>query len=159
MIHHERSLDIDTRPEDIWAILSRFMHIDDFAPQVTSVDALTQGADGVGSKRRCHFENGTSLVEEVTDWQINRGYRVRLSEMSALPLTQAHAAIAVEPLANNQSRVVWSMDYQMKFGPLGWLMGQTVLKAMMGRVLGDNLKALEEKVRSDQIPDHRFAYY
>lgn len=153
MIHHERYLDIDARPDQIWAILSRFMHIDDFAPQVTSVDALTAGADGVGSKRRCHFENGTSLVEEVTQWQLNRGYTVQLSDMVAMPLHEAQAAIAMAPLSDTCTRVVWSMDYRMKYGPLGWLMGQTLLKMVMGRVLADNLKALATKVQS--IPDAR----
>ncbi|WP_170332217.1 SRPBCC family protein [Ruegeria arenilitoris] len=159
MIHHERRLEIDTNPEAIWMVLSRFMHIDEFAPQVTTVDALTNGKDGVGSKRRCHFENGTSLVEEVTDWRPNQGYGVRLSEMPAMPLTEAHAAIAIEPLADSRSRVVWSMDYQMKYGPLGWLLGQTLLKVMMGRVLDSNLKALAEKLRTDRVADAQFAFY
>ncbi len=159
MIHHRKRLEIDARPESLWAILSRFMQIDEFAPQVASVDALTTGPDGVGSKRRCHFENGTSLVEEVIDWQVNKGYRVRLSEMPAMPLTQAHASITIEPLANGHSRVVWIMDYRMKYGPLGWLMGQTLMKAMMGRVLGSNLKALADKAQSVQIPDAQYAYY
>lgn len=151
MIHHERHLEIDARPETLWAVLGRFMHIDELAPAVTSVDALTQGADGVGSKRRCHFENGTSLVEEVTSWTENKGYSVRLSEMDAMPLTEAHAAIAIEPLLGHRARVVWSMDYRVKYGPLGWLMGQTLMKMMMGRVLDDNLEALAEKVQSNGI--------
>jgi ligand-binding SRPBCC domain-containing protein len=52
MIHHERSLTIDAAPDAVWAVLSRYMHIDEFAPQITSVDALTDGEAGVGSKRR-----------------------------------------------------------------------------------------------------------
>ncbi|WP_170427120.1 SRPBCC family protein [Ruegeria arenilitoris] len=159
MIHHERSLSIDAQPYAVWAILSRFMHIDDFAPHVTSVDALTKGEIGVGSKRRCHFANGTSLVEEVTEWHINKGYRVRLSEMAAMPLTEAHAAITIEPLAGGRSRVIWSMDYQMKYGPLGWLIGQTLVKAMISRVLDGNLQALADKAQADEIPYMQFAYY
>ncbi|WP_171176223.1 SRPBCC family protein [Ruegeria sp. HKCCD8929] len=152
MIHHERSRDIDARPEAVWAVLSRFMHIDEFAPQVKSVDTLTNGEDGIGSKRRCHFENDTSLVEEVTNWQVNRGYSVELSDMAAMPLHEAHAAIAIEPLANDKSRVIWSMDYRMKYGPFGWLMGQTLMKAMMGRILDANLEGLAHRVNSGGQP-------
>lgn len=147
MIQRKRSLDINARPEQVWAILSRFMHIDDFAPQITSVDALTTGADGVGSKRRCHFANGTSLVEEVTDWQVNRGYTVRLSQM-ALPLHEATAAITLAH-SNTGTRVTWSMDYHVKHGALGWLMGQTLMKMMVGGVLTQNLAALAAKVQAD----------
>ncbi|WP_050604243.1 SRPBCC family protein [Ruegeria sp. 6PALISEP08] len=159
MIHHERSLEIDANPERIWAILSRFIQIDEIAPQIAQVEALTYGATGIGSRRRCYFENGTSLVEEVTKWDPNRGYTVRLSEMSAMPLIEAHAAIAIEPLAQTRTRVTWSMDYTVKYGPLGWLMGQSLMKMMMSRVLDGNLKALADKVSSDIIPEAQPAYY
>lgn len=151
MIHHERLLEIDTTPNAVWAVLKRFMHIDEFAPQVKSVEALTDGANGIGSRRRCHFANGTSLVEEVTSWQANRGYGVRLSEMSAMPLNEAHAAIKIDQLQSSRVRVTWSMDYHPKLGVLGWIIGQTLMKAMITRVLDDNLKALAERVQNDTI--------
>ncbi len=66
MIHHARTLEISDTPEAIWDVISRYMHIDEFAPFVKSVDALTTGEDAVGSKRRNNFTNGTSMVEEVT---------------------------------------------------------------------------------------------
>ncbi len=148
MIHHERSLEIDTSPQAVWAELSRFMHIDEFAPRISSVEPLTKGENGVGSRRRCTFKDGSSLVEEVTTWQVNRGYSVRLSEMSTLPMNEAHASIVIEPLANERARVTWGMDYRMKFGPVGWLLGQTIIKVMASGILNDNLKALAAKVQN-----------
>ena len=150
MIHYERMLDIDATPDALWAVIGRFMHIDEFAPLVESVDALTEGENGVGSKRRCNFNDGTSVVEEVTQWDANRRYRVRLSEMSALPLHEAHAELWVEPLDHGGSRVKWGMDYRVKFGPIGWLMGQTMMKFMMGKILDGNLKGLANKVESSK---------
>jgi len=150
MIHGERSLEIDAPPEAVWAVLSRFMQIDEFAPQIASVDALTEGEDGVGTRRRNNFENDTSVVEEVTAWQPDRGHRVRLSEMTAMPLHEANAELSIEPLENDRSRVTWGMDYRVKYGPFGWLLGQTVMKRMMGGVLDGNLMGLAEKVQSDR---------
>ena len=150
MIHYERTLDIDATPEALWAVIGRFMHIDEFAPLVKSVDALTDGEDGIGSKRRCHFDDGGSVVEEVTQWEANRRYRVRLSDMTTMPLEEAHAEVSVEPLDSGQSRVTWGMDYRVKYGPLGWVLGQTMMKMMMGKVLDGNLKGLADKVRSNR---------
>ncbi len=151
MIHHERTLDIDATPDAIWAVIGCFMRIDEFAPLVKSVEALTNGPDGKGSKRRCYFDDGTSVVEEVIDWQPNHSYRVRLSEMSAMPLHEACAELIIEPLENKRSRVKWGMDYRVKFGPFGWLLGQTMMKMMMGKILDGNLKGLADKVRTPQI--------
>ena len=150
MIRYERTLHIDDTPDLVWAVLGRFMHIDEFAPRVRSVDALTDGEDGIGSKRRCTFDDGSSVVEEVTEWEANRGYSVRLSEMTVMPLHEAHADLSVEPLENGRTSVKWGMDYRVKFGPFGWLLGQTMMKLMMGKVLDGNLQGLAQRVRSNR---------
>ena len=48
--------------------------------------------------------------------------------------------------------MMWTFSYRVKYGPLGWLMGQTMIKMMMGKILDRDLKALEDKVRSGKVP-------
>lgn len=154
MIHFERTYKIDANPDAVWEVLSRYMHIDEFAPLITSVDALTQGENGVGSKRRNNFENGTSVFEEITNWRPGEGYTVRLSDMAAMPLHEASSEVRITP-DQGQSNVTWTFDYRVKYGLLGWLMGQTLMKMMMGRIIVGNLKGLEDKVRADLAPNTR----
>ncbi|MDG2341345.1 MAG: SRPBCC family protein, partial [Paracoccaceae bacterium] len=94
MIRAQRNHIINATPDEIWAVLSRYMHIDEFCAGITHVDALTTGEDGVGSKRRNNFadDNG-SMVEEVIEWTVNRGYKVRMSEMTKFPAKEAVAFI------------------------------------------------------------------
>ncbi len=147
MIHHERSLTIDADPTAVWAVLSQYMHIDAFAPEITSVDALTDGEVGIGSKRRNHFANGTSLVEEVTKWTPGAGYTVQLSDMAAMPLKEASSEIRIAP-TGGRSKVTWTFDYRVKYGLLGWLLGQSMMKIMMGKIIDANLKGLSDKVHA-----------
>ncbi|WP_108816773.1 SRPBCC family protein [Loktanella sp. Alg231-35] len=147
MIHLERNLTIDAAPDVVWTVLSRYMQIDEFAPQITSVDALTDGDIGIGSKRRNHFTNGTSVVEEVTAWKPGSGYSVKLSDMAAMPLHEANSEIRITP-TGGKSKVTWTFDYRVKYGPVGWLMGQTMMKIMMGKIIDANLQGLSEKVRA-----------
>ena len=74
-----------------------------------------------------------------------------------MPLHEAYADLAVEPLDSVRSRVKWGMDYRMKYGPFGWLLGQTMMKLMMGKILDGNLKGLADKVRSNQTATERAA--
>lgn len=149
MIHFQRTYTIDASPGAVWTVLGRFMHIDEFAPLIKSVDALTEGDDGLGSKRRNHFENGTFLVEEVTAWKPNHGFTVQLSDMAAMPLHEATSKVFITP-RGAQSDVTWTFDYRVKYGPLGWLMGQTMMKMMMGKIIDGNLKGLADRVRQTQ---------
>ncbi|KPA22225.1 Polyketide cyclase / dehydrase and lipid transport [Shimia sp. SK013] len=145
MLKIERSLEIEATPEQVWAVMGRFMHIDAFAPEVARVEALTVGEDQVGSQRRCHFTNGQALVETVTAWDAGRGYSVALSEMGSMPMSAASAELRIEAVGN-KARVVWGFAGKMKFGPLGWLMGQLMLKPMMGKVIAANLEGLAGRV-------------
>lgn len=146
MLHLKRFAEINASPDAVWAVLSRFMHIDEFAPLIKSVDALTTGENKIGSKRRCKFDDGTSVVEEVIAWEEGRMQRVRLSGMDAMPLHEASAEISIAPLAAGRTKVTWGFNYRVKFGPFGWLLGQTIMKLMMGKIIDGNLKGLTERV-------------
>lgn len=150
MIHFERSLTLDASPDAVWEVLSRYMQIDAFAPQITSVEALTTGEPGPGAKRRNHFANGTSLVETVTDWRPGKGYSVELSDMAAMPLSAAQSDIRIAAVGG-RTRVTWTFDYRVKYGVLGWLMGQTLMKMMMGKVIDGNLQGLASVVASSKL--------
>ena len=71
-------------------------------------------------------------------------------EMGPMPLEEAHATLSVEPLDSGRSRMKMAMDYRVKFGPIGWLMGQTMMKAMTGKIFEGVLKGLKDKVRSSK---------
>lgn len=149
MIHLERTHTIDATPQAVWAVLGRYMHVDEFAPFIATVDALTEGEDGLGSKRRNNFENGTSVVEEVTAWKPGESFTVELSDMAAMPLRKASSEMRISS-TGGRSKVTWTFDYRVKYGPLGWLLGQTMMKMMMGRIIDGNLKGLADKVQSNQ---------
>lgn len=97
-----------------------------------------------------HNGDGTSVVEEVTEWVPNRRYRVRLTDAGPMPVKEAHATLSVEPLDERRSRMKMEMDYRMKLGPIGWVMGQTMMKAMMGKVFEGVLQGLKDKVQANK---------
>jgi len=150
MIHILKKHTINAQPEAVWQLLADYMHDDEFCPLVVSVDALTEGKDGMGSKRRNNFANGTSIVEEVTAWDEGRSMRVLMSEMGAIPMKEAFAEISIEPLPGGRTNVNWGLKFRAKYGPLGWLMGQTMMRMALGKVIMGNLVGLAEKVATPQ---------
>ncbi|MEM1430162.1 MAG: SRPBCC family protein [Pseudomonadota bacterium] len=149
MILFAGSLTTEATPEAVWAVLGRHMHIDAFAPQIVTVEALTQGEIGGGSRHRNHFQNGTSLVEEATHWQPDKGYAVRLSDMAALPLHEASSTVRITP-EGESAKAAWTLNCRVKYGPVGWLLGQTAIKRMMGKIIDGNPRGLADAVRTDR---------
>ena len=126
------------------------MHIDDFAPFITSVDALSENASGMGATRRCHFENGTFLVEKVIAWHPGQSYRVQMSDMDPIPFKDAFADISIARLDAMHSTVTWSLNFKVKYGPFGWLLGQLVMKRALGKVLDANLNGLADAINTPE---------
>lgn len=141
----ERTYVIDAAPEAIWAALADYMNVDNFCPGISRVEALTHDENGLGSRRRNHFPNGSSLVEEAIAWDVGKKLVVRLTEMEGIPLKTATGDIAVQA-HGGKTKVVWGITFTPKYGPLGWVMGQTLLKMGMGGVITSNLKGLEAYV-------------
>ena len=144
MIHFERSLTIDASPDAVWAVLGRYMHADDYCPEITSVEALTDGEDGVGSRRKNIFKNSSYMVEEVTAWHEGKGFTIKATDMPGMPLKAASSTVRIDAVGC-KSKVTWTFDFKVKFGPLGWLMGQTMMKTAMGKIIDANLKGLASK--------------
>lgn len=150
MIHIQKHHTINATPEAVWQVLGDYMKVDEFCPLVVSVDALTEGKDGVGSKRRNNFTNGTSIVEEVTAWDEGRSMRVLMLEMGSIPMKEAFAEISIEPLSGGRTKVSWGIRFRAKYRPFGWLMGQTMMRIALGKVIMGNLEGLAEKAVLNQ---------
>jgi len=147
MITAQRSLNIDFSESKAWSVLGRFMHIDEFHPRVTKVDTLSEALTGVGASRRCHFKDGTSAVETVVDWREGAAYEVQLTGFS-LPLKQLFMSLAIASTGATSSRVTMQLRYQVKYGPIGWLMGKTMMASMMGKMMNMVLGGLAERVKA-----------
>lgn len=144
MVKCARSIELDATPEDVWAVIGRYMHADEYSPLVVSVEALTTGEDGVGAKRRNFFENGTSITEEVIEWTPSRGQRIICSEFGPIPLLRLVAQIDIIPGHSNKTVLNWSLDFTVKYGPVGWLIGQVLMKRAFGNVVAGNLEAVAD---------------
>lgn len=145
MIHVEKTLEVNTTSQQVWSVLGRFMHIDEFHPRIAKVDALSEAQVGVGARRKCTFKDGTSAVEEVVGWRDGESYSFELSGFT-LPLTKAVATLGVTPLGADRARLRMSMDYRVKYGVFGWLLGQTMMRLMMGKVFMVVLNGLRDRV-------------
>jgi len=76
----------------------------------------------------------------------------RTLELDATPEQVWDAELSVEPLGANRSMVKMSMDYRVKYGPFGWLLGQTMMKRVMGKIFDGVLQGLRGKVLHVDTP-------
>lgn len=163
MSHHtEKTIKVNVPATKIWQVLADFSSVEKFATTIKSSPIVGDISSGLGAKRLCTFNDGSSLVEEIVEYQEGQGYKMVLSEFS-LPLKHMHAEMRVKEIDANSSKIYMSADFVVKAGPLGWLLGHLVMRPIMkgvfktlmsglayhcetGKRVGEKLPANEELV-------------
>lgn len=131
-----------------WAAVSKMDAVADWHPNVARSRVLTRN-DGVDASRRVEFHNGTSVVETVTQ-QDERKF-VTMDLLEAPLLKKAVVTIRTEPKSDQETEVTFSVDYDVKYGPIGWLMGTLMLKRGFRKIFGVSLGGLAYHLETGEM--------
>ena len=142
MTHHtEKTIKVNVPAAKIWQVLGDFSSVESFATTIKTSPIVNDISSGLGAKRLCTFNDGSSLVEEIIDFQEGQGFKMVLSEFS-LPLKSMHSEMRVKEIDANSSEIYMSSDFVVKAGPLGWLMGYLIMRPVMKGVFKKLLSGL-----------------
>ncbi len=141
---------LDVSATRAWEVIADFKNIQRFHPLVDHVDMLSDNERGVGAIRVCNFYDDTSVAEKVIRWNEGQGYTVELSDFS-MPVKSATASLTIENTGAGKSDVTFAMEFTPKFGPLGWVMGQAMMRPMMTKVFNQVLAGLEHHAATGEL--------
>jgi len=142
MIHHtEKKIIVNVPANKIWKVLENFSSVEKFATGIKSSPIVGEIDSGLGAKRLCTFQNGTSLVEKIIDFKDKSGYRMELSEHT-LPLKSMYSEIYVKQIDDKSSEISMACDFEVKMGLLGWIMGYFMMRPVMKKTFKDLMTGL-----------------
>ncbi|WP_461536296.1 SRPBCC family protein [Spongorhabdus nitratireducens] len=139
--HVEQSLQVHVPAGRVWAVLDDFSSIEHFSPTVKHSPVEGSKQSGLGAQRVCQFHDGTSAVEEIIDYREGESLKVELRD-HPMPFKKFYAFMKVKPVNQQTSILTMAMEFDVKFGPLGWLMANILMKPMMRKVLKKILTGL-----------------
>jgi len=134
----------------VWEQVNKVGNVENWHPMVKQAPVLTANDCGIGATRRCEFHDGTSVVEKVTASKEREMVELELSDFS-MPLSRAIGTIRLKELGPERIEVSLTMDYDVKYGPIGWLMDAAMMKPMMGRMLGQVLSGLDQFIVTGDV--------
>lgn len=142
---------IVNRPlDEVWDALADFGGVYRFHPVVESSPVKVGTPErGEGSERTCTFYDGNTIDERVTAYTDQQSMTVEILRTS-MPLKRAVARFDVAPAPQGTS-VTMTMDFEPRYGPLGWLMAELVMKGQFTKVLDNLLLGLEEHLETGAI--------
>ncbi|WP_419905899.1 SRPBCC family protein [Kiloniella sp.] len=140
-LHVETTVRINSTAEKVWEILDDFGGVKKFSFGLEKSPIIGEKSTGLGAKRLCVFHDKTSVQEEIIEYEENKSFKVVLTEFS-MPMKTMFAGFQVEKLNEKSCKVTMYMDFVVKFGPLGALMGLVAMRPVMKSVQKKMLSGL-----------------
>ncbi len=147
MVSFKTSREVAGSPQDVWALVSDLGRIHRYHPHVER--AHWEGDnEGLGGRARWIFpQRGGEVVEEVSAYVEGEHVAVRFVEGS-LPVHFAETGFTLSPGVAGGTRVDIAMDFEMKGGVLGWLLGSTLGKRRLQARMETYLDGLDAYLRT-----------
>lgn len=150
MIQIRKTTSIQAPIHSVWRVIDDIGSIADWHPGVAQSPVLSEHASGMGAARRIELYDGSTAVETVTRYEKGRSLTVIMSEHS-MPLSFGAATFSVEDKGQDQTEVTMTMDYKMKYGPIGWLLNTLMLEGIMHKLLTSVLAGLGHHIQTGEI--------
>ncbi|MCJ8272039.1 MAG: SRPBCC family protein [Psychrosphaera sp.] len=142
MTHHtQKTIKVNVPAAKIWQVLGDLASVERFAATIKTSPIVGDISSGLGAKRLCTFNDGSSLVEEIIEYQEGQGFKMALSEFS-LPLKSMNAQMRVKAIDANSSELYMSAEFVVKGGLLGRLMGHLIMRPVMKGVFNKVMSGL-----------------
>ena len=68
-----------------------------------------------------------------------------------MPLKRAFSHFQLEPLSKDKCLLSVTIEFEPKFGPIGWLMAKLLMRPMLAKALNGLTKGLDDYMTSEQF--------
>jgi len=143
-IRHD--LQAECPPERIWALLADLEAVERYNPGVKRAAIEGMQTSGLGARRSCELVPKGRVVERVTHWEEGRAIGLEVVE-SDWPIHFMRWVTRIEP-SGGGTRITQSLDYAVKFGPLGWLLDRLVMKRKLTATLDGVFASLRKHAQA-----------
>ena len=135
----------------VWQTLDNFADVYKYHPHVKHSESINDVPTGVGAERTCHFEDGNKIKERIIGYEKGKEYTVDVFDNGSFPVAKAIGRLKVNSVGENSSDVLFTMSFQPKFGPIGWIMAQLIMKNQFAKILSSVLQGLDENLQSGEV--------
>jgi hypothetical protein len=145
----ENSIQIQAPPDAVWRVLGTLDLLDQYDPGVKKSQLLEGPSEGVGASRRCDLAPRGWFAERVTDWRPTGAIAFELYECT-LPVKRLKHRYTLTA-KDGGTLVTQTMEYELKFGPLGSLMDALMVRRKWNDGVRGFFAGLKKRVESGAI--------
>lgn len=137
---------IEAPANAVWAVLSDFHGVADWAPLVTRVLDTGPTPNGVGAARSCTLRGLGCVDEVVVLWEEGERLGYRVTPLGPIGVSTSLWTLA--PVDASATLVTLRLDYDLRFAWFGRLLHTLVARRLLERSLPGALALLKRRVET-----------
>ena len=141
---------IDTPVATVWNAIDDFGNVYRFHPKIEYSESINDVAAGEGAKRQCDFYDGAAIREEVVESVPEQRHVTNVFDLGSFPLKKMVGRLDLEPIDEDSTDVKMTMSFVPKYGPVGWLMAELMMKRQFRDLVEDILAGLDTHLRTGE---------
>ncbi len=127
---------INAPREQVWEkALLDFGNIQEWNPNVVKSYTTNDVPHGLNAARHCDLGGGSTIEERVLQWEDNKMMKILIAEGTKTPPWKNPTAKIELFDANGGTKARMTFEYQMKLGPIGYLMDRFMIQPQFGKAL------------------------
>ena len=154
MAHFSAQIRINATKEKMWEVLADFGEIYRWNPGVRNSYSTSESGHGLLATRHCELLKGDDYLDEnILEWRDGECFKVNIYKTN-LPLHRNVVQFSIE--ADESGTIVTvAPDYVLKYGLLGRLMNQIVVRRKFKKGMEDLLTGLKYHIETGELVGDR----
>jgi len=150
-----REVHINAPKEKVWEILTDFGNVSLYSPGVLKSYLTSDQQRGVGTTRHCDLATlglikNATLEERIIAWDEGESLEIEIyGGTKTPPFKKAVGAYSLRE-DNGGTLVSFTVEYSLKFGPVGYLMDKLMFATQSGKAFTSTLASLKHYAEADQ---------
>ena len=129
MTRLNREVRISAPKEKVWQIIADFGGVYVYNPTVPNSYATSKNNGGEGATRHCDLAPFGSVEERILEWREGDGYTLEIYASEKTPPFKK-AIASLDLVEDGDGTIVkGTLEYALKFGPMGALMDATMARS------------------------------
>jgi uncharacterized protein YndB with AHSA1/START domain len=137
--------------DKLWKVLVDLDSLSQWVPDNASSETASQNSKTMSTVRYYDATPFHNAEERATGWQEGHHYAYEVKNIG--PIKSAYNRFSLDPVGEGETLLTQTLDFQMKFGPIGALMDTLVFRPQFRKQMEQSLAALKEYVEHNEAVD------
>lgn len=134
---------IHASKEKVWAAIADLGAVQNFHPGVSKSYYTSEQHEGPGASRHCDLRPTGSVEERVTEWRAGEEITLEIYDGDKMPPFETAFGRMSVRTEGQDTLVGFSLEYRLKFGPLGTLIDRLMVRPRFEKMVPKVLAGLK----------------